>query len=50
MSFYENHADGEMFDAAQPPGYHLTDREGLHQWGAVLPDDLIDARLTPRRL
>ena len=26
------------------------DREGLYQWGPDLPDDFIDARLTPRRL
>ena len=35
---------------AQDPGYHVLDRKGLYQWGPDLPDDFIDARLTPRRL
>lgn len=47
---HEHYADGDLFDAEQPPGYHLMDREGLYQWGPDLPDDFIDARLTPRRL
>lgn len=47
---HEHYADGDLFDADQPPGYHLMDREGLYQWGPDLPDDFIDARLTPRRL
>ncbi|MGZ9032745.1 MAG: VOC family protein [Burkholderiaceae bacterium] len=47
---HEHYADGDLFDAAQPPGYHLMDPEGLYQWGPDLPDDFIDARLTPRRL
>ena len=47
---HEHYADGDLFDAAQPPGYHVLDRAGLYQWGPDLPDDFIDARLTPRRL
>ena len=47
---HEHYADGDLFDADQQPGYHLMDREGLYQWGPDLPDDFIDARLTPRRL
>ncbi|MDP3895537.1 MAG: VOC family protein, partial [Mesorhizobium sp.] len=47
---HEHYADGDLFDADHPPGYHLMDREGLYQWGPDLPDDFIDARLTPRRL
>ncbi len=43
-------ADGDLFDAAQPAGYHLMNREGLYQWGPDLPDDFVDARLTPARL
>jgi catechol 2,3-dioxygenase-like lactoylglutathione lyase family enzyme len=47
---HEHYADGDLFDAAQPPGYHVLDREGLYQWGPDLPDDFIDARMTPSRL
>jgi len=47
---HEHYADGDLFDAAQPPGYHLLDRAGLYQWGPDLPDDFIDAKMTPRRL
>jgi len=28
----------------------VLDRAGLYQWGPDLPDDFIDAKLTPRRL
>ena len=47
---HEHYADGDVFDASQPPGYHLMDREGLYQWGPDLPDDFVDAKLTPKRL
>ena len=47
---HEHYADGDLFDAAQPAGYHLMNREGLYQWGPDLPDDFVDARMTPRRL
>lgn len=47
---HEHYADGDLFDSSQEPGYHLLDRQGLYQWGPDLPDDFIDARLTPRRL
>ena len=47
---HEHYADGDLFDAAQLPGYHVLDRAGLYQWGPDLPDDFIDAKLTPRRL
>jgi catechol 2,3-dioxygenase-like lactoylglutathione lyase family enzyme len=47
---HEHYADGDLFDSRQPAGYHILDRAGLYQWGPDLPDDFIDARLTPRRL
>jgi hypothetical protein len=47
---HEHYADGDLFDADQPPGYHVLDRAGLYQWGPDLPDDFVDAKLTPRRL
>jgi len=47
---HEHYADGDLFDSKQPAGYHVLDRAGLYQWGPDLPDDFIDARMTPRRL
>ena len=47
---HEHYADGDLFDAKQPAGYHVLNRAGLYQWGPDLPDDFIDAKLTPRRL
>jgi len=46
----EHYADGDVFDAAQPTGYHLLSREGMHQWGPDLPADFVDMAMTPRRL
>lgn len=47
---HEHYADGDLFNSAQKPGYHVLDRHGLYQWGPDLPKDFIDTRLTPRRL
>ncbi|MBV8240517.1 MAG: hypothetical protein JOY75_06940, partial [Hyphomicrobiales bacterium] len=47
---HEHYADGDLFDVAQPAGYHVMDRAGLYQWGPDLPEDFIDARITPSRL
>jgi catechol 2,3-dioxygenase-like lactoylglutathione lyase family enzyme len=47
---HEHYADGDLFDSAQPAGYHVLDRAGLYQWGPDLPDDFLDARMTPKRL
>ena len=47
---HEHYADGDLFDSEVPAGYHLMDRGGLYQWGPDLPDDFVDARLTPRRV
>jgi catechol 2,3-dioxygenase-like lactoylglutathione lyase family enzyme len=47
---HEHYADGDLFDAKVSAGYHILDRAGLYQWGPDLPDDFIDAKLTPRRL
>lgn len=44
---HEHYADGDLFDADQPPGYHLLDRQGLYQWGPDLPADFVDPGLTP---
>jgi hypothetical protein len=47
---HEHYADGDLFDGSQPAGYHPMDRAGLYQWGPDLPNDFVDARLTPRRV
>jgi len=47
---HEHYADGDLFDASQPPGYHKLDREGLYQWGPDLPDDFVAARPTLAQL
>ena len=47
---HEHYADGDLFDSEVPTGYHLMDRAGLYQWGPDLPDDFVDAKLTPRRV
>jgi Glyoxalase/Bleomycin resistance protein/Dioxygenase superfamily len=47
---HEHYADGDLFDDSVPAGYHLMNREGLYQWGPDLPNDFIDARMTPSRL
>lgn len=44
---HEHYADGDLFDAAQPAGYHALDRQGLYQWGPDLPADFVDPGLTP---
>ena len=46
---HEHYADGDVFDASQPAGYHKLDREGLYQWGPDLPDDFVAARPTLRQ-
>ena len=43
---HEHYADGDLFDATQPTGYHKLDRQGLYQWGPDLPDDFVAARPT----
>ena len=43
---FRRYADGDLFDARQPAGYHKLDREGLYQWGPNLPDDFVAARPT----
>jgi catechol 2,3-dioxygenase-like lactoylglutathione lyase family enzyme len=47
---HEHYADGDLFDASKPAEYHPMNREGLYQWGPNLPDDFVDARMTPGRL
>jgi Glyoxalase/Bleomycin resistance protein/Dioxygenase superfamily len=43
---HEHYADGDLFDAGQPAGYHKLDREGLYQWGPDLPGDFVATRPT----
>ena len=40
---HEHYADGDLFDSAQEPGYHVLDRQGLVRWtmsGPFPPDTL----------
>ncbi len=44
---HEHYADGDLFDADQPTGYHVLNKAGLYQWGPDLPADFVDPGLTP---
>jgi catechol 2,3-dioxygenase-like lactoylglutathione lyase family enzyme len=46
----EHFADGDLFDADYPTGYHPMSKEGLYQWGPLPPPEFINDTLTPRRL
>ncbi|HUM12622.1 MAG TPA: VOC family protein [Myxococcaceae bacterium] len=46
----EHYADGDMFDASYPTGYHEAGLPGLYLWGPVLPPHFVDTRMTPGRL
>ena len=37
---WEHYADGDVFDANQPTGYHALTRGTLWAWGADLPDSM----------
>ena len=45
----EHYADGDVFDARYPTGYHEASKAGLYLWGPDLPDHFIDLGMTPRR-
>ncbi len=45
----EHYADGDVFDARYPTGFHEASKAGLYLWGPDLPDHFIDMRMTPRR-
>jgi hypothetical protein len=46
----EHYADGDMFDASHPTGYHEAGLPGLYLWGPELPPHFIDTSMTPSRL
>ena len=46
----EHYADGDMFDASHPTGYHEAGLPGLYLWGPVLPPHFVDTSMTPARL
>jgi catechol 2,3-dioxygenase-like lactoylglutathione lyase family enzyme len=46
----EHYADGDMFDASYPTGFHEAGLPGLYLWGPVLPPHFIETGMTPRRL
>ncbi len=37
---WEHYADGDVFDASQPTGYHVLTRGTLWAWGADLPESM----------
>ncbi|RZU38591.1 glyoxalase/bleomycin resistance protein/dioxygenase superfamily protein [Fluviicoccus keumensis] len=37
---FEHYADGDLFDASVPTGYHRFDGEALHQWGPAVTADM----------
>jgi hypothetical protein len=45
----EHYADGDVFDASYPTGFHEASKAGLYLWGPDLPDHFIDLGMTPRR-
>jgi len=46
----EHYADGDMFDASHPTGFHEAGLPGLYLWGPELPGHFVDTRMTPSRL
>jgi hypothetical protein len=45
----EQYADGDVFDAKYPTGFHEASTAGLYLWGPDLPEHFIDVGMTPRR-
>jgi catechol 2,3-dioxygenase-like lactoylglutathione lyase family enzyme len=46
----EHYADGDMFDASHPTGYHEAGLPGLYLWGPVLPPHFVDTSMNVGRL
>ena len=42
---FEHFADGDIFDASYPTGYHAMSAAGLAQWGPSMPSKFIRPRL-----
>ena len=38
---FEHYADGDLFDSAEPTGYHLFHGEAQHQWGPDITPEFI---------
>lgn len=47
---FEHFADGDLFDAARPTGYHAMSTAGLAQWGPAMPQAFIRPRMGWRDL
>jgi len=47
---FEHFADGDLFDAARPTGYHAMSAAGLAQWGPAMPAAFIRPKLGWREL
>jgi catechol 2,3-dioxygenase-like lactoylglutathione lyase family enzyme len=46
----EHYADGDLFDASYPTGYHEAGLAGLYLWGPLLPPHFVDTSMRPARL
>lgn len=46
----EHFADGDVFDATMPTGTIALSRSAQAQWGPEVPDDFLDASITPSRI
>ncbi len=46
----EHYADGDMFDAGHPTGYHEAGLSSLYLWGPLLPSHFVDTGMTVARL
>ena len=49
-SVFELYAEGDRFDSTVLPSWAPFDRHAQHRWGPPMPDDFIDASLSPSNL
>jgi catechol-2,3-dioxygenase len=45
----EHYADGDVFNADYPTGWHEASKAGLYLWGPVVPDHFVDMSMTRKR-
>jgi len=38
---FEHYADGDLYDASRPTGYHYFTKNAQHQWGPSMPKDFM---------
>ncbi|MDR3418488.1 MAG: VOC family protein [Nevskia sp.] len=47
---HEHYCDGDLFTADQPTGIHAASRQGMSQWGPLMPRSFTKPHLTPANL